>query len=74
MALIGRIDLEHVPELQRLLSAERKEDHIELDLREVTRVDRDAMKFLSRCEADGIGLKSCPSYLREWIDQDKRKY
>jgi len=41
-----------------------------LDLREVKLADRDAVRFLARCEADGIQLKNCPPYVREWILAD----
>ena len=41
---------------------------IALDLGDVRLVDREAIKFLSTCEADGIILKNCPSYVREWIE------
>jgi hypothetical protein len=26
-----------------------------------------AIAFLDRCEANGITLKNCPAYIREWI-------
>ena len=52
-------------ELQRLFEAE---DHnVIMDLKEVTLVDRDAVRFLARCEADSIKLENCPAYIREWI-------
>jgi hypothetical protein len=38
-----------------------------LDLRELTLVDRDAVRFLERCEADRMKLKNCPAYVRTWI-------
>jgi hypothetical protein len=31
-------------------------------------VDREAVRFLAACEARGIQLKHCPSYVREWIE------
>ncbi len=30
-------------------------------------VDRDAVKFLARCAANGMELGHCPPYIREWI-------
>ena len=66
--LSGRIVEAHVPELQKLLEAEVKVADITLDLEEVRLVDREAVRFLAGCEARGIKLKSCPSYIREWID------
>jgi hypothetical protein len=31
-------------------------------------VDREVIKFFAACEAHGIVLKNCPSYVREWIE------
>ena len=63
--LSGRIEMEDVAELQRLFEAE---DHnVIMNLKEVTLVDRDAVRFLARCEADSIKLENCPAYIREWI-------
>ena len=71
-ALIGRVEMGHVAELQRLFSLEKAAQHITLDLNDVTLIDRSAVKFLSQCEADSITLKNCPPYIREWIDQEKK--
>jgi hypothetical protein len=70
--LIGRIEMEHVAELRRLLSIEKAGRDIVLDLKEVTLVERDAVKFLSECESDSISLKNCPAYIREWINREKK--
>ena len=66
-ALCGRIEDQDVAELQRILALEKANRHLVLDLKNVTIVDRDAVKFLSRCEAKGIQLSNCPAYIREWI-------
>jgi hypothetical protein len=70
--LSGRIENEHVVELQRLLSLEKADDRVALNLQDVTLVDREAVKFLARCEADGIRLDDCPAYIRVWIDREKK--
>jgi hypothetical protein len=67
----GRIEAEDVAEVQRLFSLEGVNQPITLDLREVTLVDRDAVKFLASCEADAIKLKNCPAYVRKWIDAER---
>jgi len=69
--LIGRIELEHVGELQRLLGQEGVGRCLALNLQDVTLVDREAVKFLARCEADRIRLEDCPAYIRVWIDREK---
>ena len=70
-SLSGRIEAEDVLELQRLLGLEVAGEDIALDLQDITLVERDAVKFLARCEAEGILLQNCPPYIREWIDREK---
>ena len=67
LTLSGRIKAEEVAELQRLFEVERQDHRIVLDLKEVKLVDRDAVRFLARCEANGTQLENCPAYIREWI-------
>jgi hypothetical protein len=42
-----------------------------LDLREVTLVDLEVVRFLIRCEDEGIELIQCPSYIREWMIRER---
>ena len=71
--LCGRIEAEDVAELQRLFSLETSGHPLVLNLADVTIVDRDAVKFLARCEANGIELENCPPYVREWIERGRRR-
>jgi anti-anti-sigma regulatory factor len=66
LRLIGRIDAEQLPEVQKLLHAEQASDTA-FDLAEVTLVDGEAVRFLARCEKQNIRLTNCPAYIREWI-------
>jgi len=66
-ALSGRIEAERVAELQSLLASEGTGRRLVLDLRDVDLVDRDTVRFLARCSADGVQLAHCPGYIREWI-------
>ena len=59
--------------MQRLLDLEGDADHLTLDLRDVTLLDRDAVKFLARREADGVQLDNCPAYIREWIERETER-
>jgi hypothetical protein len=68
--LSGRIEADDVAELQRLLDLEVADHLLALDLQDVTLLDRDAVKFLARREADGIELENCPAYIREWIERE----
>ena len=38
-----------------------------LDLREVTLIDIEGVRFLICCENEGIALVQCPPYVRQWI-------
>ena len=69
--LSGRIQGTDVAELQRLLDLEANKQHLTLDLHEVKLVDREAVRFLARCEAEGITLVHSPAYIRAWIEQEK---
>src|SRR4029077_7304623 len=40
-----------------------------LTRREAT--DRDAVRFLKGCEADGMNFENCPAYVREWMERQK---
>lgn len=68
LALSGRIGEQDVAELQKLLDAEPQMAGITLDLEEVRLVDRQVVRFLAACETQGIRLKNCPPYVREWIE------
>jgi anti-anti-sigma regulatory factor len=67
--LSGRMEAEHVAELKTLFDRDYR--NLILDLREVRLVDRDAVRFLRGCEADGMKLENCPAYVREWMDREK---
>jgi len=67
--LSGRMEAEQVAELKELFDRDYR--NIILDLRDVRLADRDAVRFLSGCEADGMKLENCPAYVREWMDREK---
>lgn len=67
--LIGRINAEQIAELRGLFDSDYRK--IILDLRELRLADRDAVKFLKGCEADGMKLENCPAYVREWMEREK---
>ena len=71
--LSGRMDVEDIAELETLVRKEADGRRIVLDLKDLTLVDRDAVRFLGRCEADSIKLKDCPAYIREWITRERGK-
>jgi hypothetical protein len=67
-ALSGRMEAEHVMELQELFDHDYR--NIILDLRDLRLADRDAVRFLKGCEGDGMTLQNCPAYVREWMDRE----
>jgi anti-anti-sigma regulatory factor len=71
LALSGRMSGENVGELEKILKTEAAGHRIVLDLKDLTLVDRDAVRFLSHCEADSIKLKNCPAYIREWMERER---
>jgi ABC-type transporter Mla MlaB component len=69
LRLSGRIDPEGVLELKREL--EEVTGNVALDLKEVTRVDVEAVRFLGACVVEGIELRNCPPYITEWIRRER---
>jgi anti-anti-sigma regulatory factor len=67
----GRLDGENLAELKPLIESEAADRHIVLDLRELTLVDQEAVRFLERCESNGIELQNCPLYICEWIARQR---
>ena len=67
--LSGRMEAAQLPELKELFDRDYR--NIILDLRDVRLADRDAVRFLKSCEAEGMKLENCPAYVREWMDREK---
>ncbi|MGA2598081.1 MAG: hypothetical protein ABSH09_13945 [Bryobacteraceae bacterium] len=57
--------------LSELLAEIEKYNPRSLDLEEVTLLDRDSVRFLIRCESEGIELVNCSLYVREWIIRER---
>jgi anti-anti-sigma regulatory factor len=68
--LSGRLGADNVTELSALLAAEPAGRALVLDLRDLVLVDRDIVRFLRAREDDGIALRNCPPYVREWISRE----
>ena len=68
VALSGWLRREHLPELERVLAEARAAGRrISLDLHDVNLVDREGVEFLAARANRIATLRSCPSYLREWL-------
>jgi len=69
LRLSGRMDPEGVLELKRELDGVT--ENVALDLKEVVRVDLEAVRFLGACVVQGIELRNCPLYISEWIRRER---
>lgn len=63
----GRLEAHNLSELSALLAAKSDGRPLVLDLQNLILVDRDTVRFLRRCEGDGIVLRQCPAYIRAWM-------
>lgn len=72
-ALTGRMQGENLADLQYLLDLETTCEEVILDLKELKLVDIDVVHFLADCEAEGMKLRNCPPYIREWISQERKR-
>ncbi len=63
--LIGRIEMEDLPQIESLFTVERAS--LVLDLKDVHLVSREVVSFLARWKNRGAVLRNCPAYIREWI-------
>ena len=65
LRLSGRIEADHIPQLQAEIEAHTRVTC--LDLGQVKLLSREVVTFLVACERQGIELRNCPTYVREWI-------
>jgi len=66
----GRIDCSSFEVLQAVIENEKTaKDRLALDLTEVTVLSLEAVRALTVAEAEGIELRNCPAYVREWISR-----
>jgi hypothetical protein len=68
LQISGRIAAEDLEVVRTALDGRRV---VAIDLAEVGLVDREAVTLLGQTEAEGIELRSCPAYIREWITRER---
>jgi hypothetical protein len=68
LQISGRITQE---DLYVLRTAIEDGSVVAVELAELELIDRDAMKLLAINEANGIELRHCPAYIREWIRRER---
>jgi hypothetical protein len=69
--LSGRIQGDYVAALQRRCALESAGRLLVLEVQEVTLLDRNAVPFRARCEADGRTLAHGPASIRRWIVRER---
>jgi hypothetical protein len=69
--LIGRVRAEDLLEVAKQLEGSDPGAVLELD--EVTLVDVDVVRFLNRCETEGLRLVNCAPYIREWMRKEQNR-
>src|SRR5215471_10301278 len=65
--LSGQLDGKTVNELERLFGVYGPKRKVALDLKDVGLIHRETLKFLATCKSNGMELKNCPAYVREWM-------
>ena len=75
LRMSGRIDATYVATLRGLMEKEKTTNGgLAIDLTEVTLVSQEAVDALALAEANGIGLRNCPAYVREWVSRAKESH
>jgi hypothetical protein len=67
--VIGRLQSTCVEDLR--LALKGVERRVVLDLSELILVDVGVVRFFGSCEDEGIELRHCPRYIREWISRER---
>jgi anti-anti-sigma regulatory factor len=68
--LSGDFRAEHIEELTK--QCQDNGPQSVLDLKEVTVVDVEVVRFLGACEANGAKIVHCPRYIREWMNRERK--
>ena len=66
-AVSGRLDVDGIAELKRLLEGYREGQSLVVDLKDIALVVRFAVQSLTAFEGNGVRLVNCPTYVRDWI-------
>ena len=72
VSLIGRVQANDLVEVARQLETSSPRAALQLD--EVTLVDVDVVRFLNKCEREGVLLINCSPYIREWMSRERKNH
>jgi hypothetical protein len=67
--LSGQLDVDCLAELEAQIAS--GVGRIELEMKEVTLVDIDVVRFLVKCQARGIRLRGCSAYISDWMRRER---
>jgi hypothetical protein len=67
--LIGHFHLDHLVELRKQVE---HGDEVILDLREITIVDADVVRFFVECKRKGMKIAHCPRYIKRWMPRETK--
>ena len=68
LRISGRIAAE---DLNVVRAAVEERRVVAIELAELELVDREAVKLLALSEANGVELRDCPAYIREWVTRER---
>ena len=71
LRISGRLEGENLSELKELIQSEGSGRRVVLDLRELTLVDQETVRFLEQLDSNGIELQNCAPYICEWIARQR---
>jgi Zn finger protein HypA/HybF involved in hydrogenase expression len=63
------LDIDCLEELQAQIAS--GVGRIELEMKEVTLVDIDVVRFLVKCRAQGIHVRGCSAYISDWMRRER---
>ena len=68
LSISGRIAAEDLDVVRAAVEEGRV---VAIELAELELVDREAVKLLALSEANGVELRNCPAYIREWVTRER---
>jgi hypothetical protein len=68
LRISGQITVQEVDLLRAVLEQEKRAPV--LDLKDLLLVDREAVKLLALRESNGVELRNCLAYIREWVTRE----
>ena len=74
LRVIGRIDGTRTSRCCGMEQEKTKKSGLAIDLTEVTLVSQEAVEALAVAETNGIELRNCPGYIREWVSRTKESH